>query len=89
MNPRGQLLPRHFAWKPQSEPQRPTFAQTLRFKATGLFKKHVFYEENAKMTPELDRKEALRAHETLVFAKTLVFLHVLGRLAGAGSVGGG
>ncbi len=82
-------MPRCFAWKPRSEPQRPTFAQTLRFKATGLFKKHVFYEESAKMTPKLDRKEALRAHETPLFVKTHVFLHVLGRLAGAGSVGGG
>ena len=82
-------MPRHFAWKPQSEPQRPTFAQTLRFKATGLFKKLVLYEENAKMTPKLDRREALRAHETPIFVIKHVFLHVLGRLAGAGSVGGG
>ncbi len=31
-------MPRRLALKVQSDPQRPTFAPTLRFKATGLSK---------------------------------------------------
>ncbi len=49
----------------------------------------VFYEKKLKITPKGYMGHLLRWDKTHLFVKTHMFLRVLGRLAGAGSVGGG